>query len=237
MKKYSSKGLLQDQAAPNSKESQPFFIRNKGEQVYTGFPLIPETETDGYIFGAITDFLEPDSEEGCTTGDGYVQAPDGSRAGLVWQIYPKGEKRFTVLAEPDEKRWGVYNIGFPKPIKTLNDLVYNFKQLLPLIKKQHDDMVNILSKKIEPKLFFCLCCGYKTLEEEPPGTYDICDICGWEDDYDDGGANQVTLKEAKKNFEQFGISDQKKASQSYIRKPTKYDERHPDWENLYYPVK
>lgn len=28
----------------------------------------------------------------------------------------------------------------------------------------------------------CLSCGYKTLDEEPPGTYDICEICFWEDD-------------------------------------------------------
>ncbi|MDQ0194587.1 rubrerythrin [Paenibacillus wynnii] len=30
--------------------------------------------------------------------------------------------------------------------------------------------------------FTCPCCGYKTLDEEPPGTYDICKICFWEDD-------------------------------------------------------
>lgn len=48
--------------------------------------------------------------------------------------------------------------------------------------------------------YFCLYCGYKTLEEEPPGTYDICPICDWEADISDGGANQVTLKEAKENF-------------------------------------
>lgn len=81
-----SKRLLQDPSAPPSKKGQPFFIRNEGEQVYTGFPLIPETETDGFIYGAITDFLEPDSEEGCTSGDAYVQAPDGSRAGIDWVV-------------------------------------------------------------------------------------------------------------------------------------------------------
>lgn len=235
MSKYRSKGLLQDHKAPLPKKGHPFFIRNEGEKVYTGFPLIQETETDGFIFGAISDFLEPDSEEGCTTGDGYVQAPDGSRAGIVWQIYPNGEKRFTILSESDEKRWGVFNIGFPKPIKTLDDLIDNFKQVLPLIKKHYEDNINILSKKIEPKLYFCLCCGYKTLEEKPSGTYEICHICGWEDDSGDGGANHVTLKEAKENFKKFGISDPEEKSRSYIRKPTEYDIRHPDWESLYYP--
>ncbi len=51
--------------------------------------------------------------------------------------------------------------------------------------------------------YTCPCCGYKTLEEEPPGTYEICNICFWEDDsvqfkepdYE-GGANEVSLKQA-----------------------------------------
>ena len=30
--------------------------------------------------------------------------------------------------------------------------------------------------------YTCPCCGYKTLDEEPPNTYDICEICFWEDD-------------------------------------------------------
>lgn len=29
--------------------------------------------------------------------------------------------------------------------------------------------------------YTCPCCGYRTLEE-PPGTFDICEICFWEDD-------------------------------------------------------
>jgi len=27
--------------------------------------------------------------------------------------------------------------------------------------------------------YTCSCCGYKTLDEEPPGTYDMCSICFW----------------------------------------------------------
>lgn len=30
--------------------------------------------------------------------------------------------------------------------------------------------------------YTCPCCGYKTLDEEPPDTFDICRICFWEDD-------------------------------------------------------
>ena len=82
--------------------------------------------------------------------------------------------------------------------------------------------------------YTCPCCGYKTLDEEPPGTYDICAICFWEDDpvqFDDpdyeGGANRLSLKTAQKNVLNFGASDQ--ASLSCVRKPTANDEKDVNW--------
>lgn len=56
--------------------------------------------------------------------------------------------------------------------------------------------------------FKCPCCGQHTLSEQPPGTYEICEVCGWEDDeiqYQNpdfpGGANSLSLNQAKKYFE------------------------------------
>lgn len=84
--------------------------------------------------------------------------------------------------------------------------------------------------------YACLCCGYKILDERPSGTYEICDICGWEDDNRDGGANKVTLKEAKENFKIFGVSDPDHPElKKMVRKPNESDERDPNWESLYYP--
>lgn len=53
--------------------------------------------------------------------------------------------------------------------------------------------------------FLCACCGQKTLECED--FYEICPVCGWEDDplqrdepdYQ-GGANQMSLNEAKEAY-------------------------------------
>ena len=57
----------------------------------------------------------------------------------------------------------------------------------------------------------CACCGYSTLDEEPSGTFAVCPVCYWEDDdiqNDDptyeGGANGLSLNEAKANFSQYG---------------------------------
>ena len=73
--------------------------------------------------------------------------------------------------------------------------------------------------------FCCPCCGYLTLTEEPPGTYQICPVCAWEDDlvqFDDpgfeGGANTESLREAKQNFMLFGASN--KHLQANVRGPS-----------------
>ncbi len=81
--------------------------------------------------------------------------------------------------------------------------------------------------------YTCPCCGYKTLEEKPPGTFEICPICFWEDDniqFKDpdykGGANNVSLREAQKNFVKFGASEKRFIKN--VRKPTKDDEKDPE---------
>jgi hypothetical protein len=56
--------------------------------------------------------------------------------------------------------------------------------------------------------YACPACRYLTLQEPPPGTYEICAICRWEDDpvqFDDpeyrGGANGPSLNEWRSHFE------------------------------------
>jgi hypothetical protein len=99
--------------------------------VYDGFPLVPESEIGGWCYGAITEFEDPN---GCEFGDGYVVAPDGSRAGLVWNV---GEGELQTVCGPDESRWGVYEVWFPRTVKTKDDLVSNFRHVLPDLKKKY----------------------------------------------------------------------------------------------------
>jgi hypothetical protein len=59
----------------------------------------------------------------------------------------------------------------------------------------------------------CLCCGFLTLTEQPLGAFEICPVCYWEDDnvqaanpdYE-GGANTVSLNQARQNFIEFGAA-------------------------------
>ncbi|RYZ90803.1 MAG: hydrolase [Proteobacteria bacterium] len=59
----------------------------------------------------------------------------------------------------------------------------------------------------------CPCCGFFTLDDAP-GNFDICPVCVWEDDNVQrdlpdfrGGANVVSLNEARRNYLDFGCSD------------------------------
>ena len=71
----------------------------------------------------------------------------------------------------------------------------------------------------------CPCCKFRTITEEPPGTFEICPVCGWEDDdtqFKDpsfsGGANKVSLEEARKNFASIGAIDSDNVGR--VRKPS-----------------
>ncbi|MGG3943704.1 CPCC family cysteine-rich protein [Peribacillus psychrosaccharolyticus] len=85
--------------------------------------------------------------------------------------------------------------------------------------------------------YTCTCCGYKTLDEEPPGTHDICNICFWEDDYVqysdpdfEGGANIPSLRQAQKNYLVLGACEERVIE--FVRKPNEKDEKDSDWKPL-----
>jgi rubredoxin len=66
------------------------------------------------------------------------------------------------------------------------------------------------------KRYRCPCCGYFTLKQQPPGTFDICPVCFWEDDniqFRDptfrGGANRPSLEEARRNYQAIGAVEER----------------------------
>jgi hypothetical protein len=91
-----------------------------------------------------------------------------------------------------------------------------------------------LEKLLNMSKFTCPCCGYKTLDEKPPGTYLICKICFWEDDivqFNDadfwGGANKVSLRKGQLNFLEFGACEER--CKQFVRKPNNDDIRDSNW--------
>ncbi len=71
----------------------------------------------------------------------------------------------------------------------------------------------------------CPCCEHKTILDE----YDICPVCFWEYDksqserpYSTGGANSVSLNEAKANYARYGACE--KRFQDKVRQPLPEEE-------------
>ncbi|HEX2926740.1 MAG TPA: glycosyltransferase [Ruminiclostridium sp.] len=89
---------------------------------------------------------------------------------------------------------------------------------------------NQKQEKAKKGKYTCPCCGFKTLEKEPPNTEEVCEICGWEYDFyqlcnpdDNSGANEVSLNQARKNFLEFGASEKK--FRYVVRRPNRYDKK------------
>ena len=70
----------------------------------------------------------------------------------------------------------------------------------------------VIEPPMEGRRYVCPCCGYPTLPER--GGYDICELCNWEDDGQDGphadevwgGPNyQYSLTQARENFKRLWI--------------------------------
>ncbi|MFJ3516809.1 MULTISPECIES: CPCC family cysteine-rich protein [unclassified Streptomyces] len=65
--------------------------------------------------------------------------------------------------------------------------------------------------------FPCIVCGNLTVGVQ--GHHEICPVCGWQDDGGDhrdpdhftGGPNHVTLREARRNYQDFGASERRRA--------------------------
>jgi hypothetical protein len=129
-KKRSIEGQVarEDPDAVSARPGLPAFLAPPaGAPAYYGFPLLSQSEKEGFLFGVITS-----PRPGATWGDAYVVAPDGSRAGIVWVT--KGPVNEVVLpAEP--ARWGVYQFQFEPPVDSDADLIQRLHAILPRLKE------------------------------------------------------------------------------------------------------
>lgn len=79
----------------------------------------------------------------------------------------------------------------------------------------------------------CPCCGHLTLGE-PPGSYEICKVCFWEDDavqlrwptYE-GGANRPNLVDSQRAYAEQGAMEHRFTG--LVRQPTEAEAREDGW--------
>ena len=115
-----------DRNALSADPTQPAFVTPpKGSPAYYGFRVLDDVRADGFTLGAITDF----EVEECSEGDAFVVAPDGSRAGLVWEVTES--QYFQEVIPIEENRWGVWAVSFRWPMTTRENARANLASIIP----------------------------------------------------------------------------------------------------------
>jgi len=85
------------------------------------------------------------------------------------------------------------------------------------------------------KKFTCPCCGYKVFTQEP-GSFEICEICYWEDEAKllrypkEKGSNDLSLIESQLNFEKHQVSEP--SLKCLVRSPNENDEKDKKWRKI-----
>jgi hypothetical protein len=134
------KPLAIDRNATSASPTEPVFVaRPNGAPVYHGFVVLDDVSVEGFTFGAITDF----EAAPCDTGDAFVIAPDGSRAGLVWEVSAK--KYLEEVLPFEQDRWGVWAVSFPYPMNSRANARKNLVAVLPDLKARWEDWKQWLS--------------------------------------------------------------------------------------------
>jgi len=117
--------LAVDEHAISAVPTEPAFIaRPAGAPVYYGFVVLDDVVVDGFTLGKITDF----EAEACDTGDAFVIAPDGSRAGLVWEVC--GQPYLEEVCALEAGRWGVWGVALPFPMTNRENAWKNLAAIL-----------------------------------------------------------------------------------------------------------
>ena len=107
-----------------------------GARPYHGFKVLNDVTYQGFTLGAITDYQ---TRPGLTVGDGFVVAPDGSRAGIEWRI--ANESYLLEMAPPTSNRWGVWMAGFVHPMVDKDSARRNLIEIEPLLRQKWEAWV------------------------------------------------------------------------------------------------
>ncbi len=122
-----------DSVAESADPSLPGFLaRPEDEPVYHGFRIVDKVEVEGFKLGAISSF-----DGGAQYGDAFIVAPDGSRAGLVWEVGPGSDLR--VILPFEKERWGVWGISFPRSIDNVDDVGTVLEKVVPLLRPRWEE--------------------------------------------------------------------------------------------------
>ena len=98
---------------------------------YNSDNTIRRSERDGWMLGYIG--IPWPGPWPKLNGDLFVVGPDGLQAGIAWE---SSGRDIESIAGPSEGRWGVFQVLFPLPVMSEDDLIRNFHLVLPLLKRE-----------------------------------------------------------------------------------------------------
>lgn len=98
---------------------------------YNARNAIRRSEKEGWMLGYVgTPWPGPWPK---LSGDLFVVDPEGWQAGIAWES--NGPDIEAIVGASDE-RWGVFQVRFPVPVMSEDDLIANFHLVLPLLKRE-----------------------------------------------------------------------------------------------------
>jgi len=101
------------------------------ESTYNAANAIAASERGGWVLGYIgVPWPGPWPKK---NGDLFVADPEGWQAGIAWE---SSGPEILRLDGPSEGRWGAFQVLFPLPVMSEQDLVGNFHLVLPLLQEQ-----------------------------------------------------------------------------------------------------
>ena len=134
MKNRRGRPIAVDPDAQSADPTKPAFLaRPSDAPVYHGFPVLDDVEVDGFTLGMISDF----ETEAMDSGDAFVIAPDGTRAGLVWEVGDAAQVEQCL--PPEAGRWGVWNVWFTYPMSDRENARKNLAEIVPLLRPRWED--------------------------------------------------------------------------------------------------
>ena len=127
-----SRPLKLDPNASSAHRGEPAFAAPpEGSPAYYGFPVLHNVEVEGFVLGEISELERADY------GDAFVVAPDGSRAGLIWELadaaYVKGTSHVGAAVTG---RWGLFHVGFRRPFGSRDDYRPNLADIVPRLREE-----------------------------------------------------------------------------------------------------
>jgi len=123
--------LRLDPSAQSASDELPAFLAPPPDAPpYYGFPVFEDVTVDGWTLGLISDSFSDRSD----WGDAFVIAPDGRRAGLVWQT--EGAPFFESYIGNEGQRFGVFGMGVENPPYSPEEGRAFLREVLPRVKAE-----------------------------------------------------------------------------------------------------